>query len=393
MDFWSSMAGVVQIELCSADPMGTVTALGKQGFFVYETEFVDTLRVRFLISRKQLKPLQRLAEKRGDTVNVLKHQGVYYTLMGLLKRPVLVAGLIFMLAISCWVPSRVFFVRVEGNSTVPQRLIVEKASACGIGFGASRREVRSEKIKNALLEAMPQLQWAGVNTYGCTAVIMVRERTDAEPKPQQSGVSSIVASRDAVIDSITVLQGNALCKPGQAVKAGQVLVSGYQDCGLCIRALAAKAEIYGRTERRSAALFPTEYALRQEKNGEQKKYALIIGKKRINFFKGSGISGTGCAKIYEEKYITLPGGFVLPIGISVEMQADYECQEKYEESDEVWLREFLRQYLVSQMIAGRICDGAEVVSASEGLVRMDGVYSCYEWICISRPEESLSEYE
>lgn len=393
MDFWSSVTGMVQIELCSADPMGTVTALGKQGIFVYETEYVDALRLRFTIPRKQLKRLLQAAEKRGDTVKVLKHRGIYYTLIGLLKRPVLITGLLFVLIFSSWVPTRVFFVRVEGNTTVPQRMIVEKASACGIGFGASRREVRSEKMKNALLEAMPQLQWAGVNTYGCTAVITVRERTDVEPELQLPGVSSIVASRDAVIDSITVLEGNALCKPGQAVKAGQVLVSGYQDCGLCIRALTAKAEIFGLTERRSAAVFPTDYSVRGRLARQEKKYALIIGKKRINFFKGSGISGSTCAKIYGENYITLPGGFVLPIGVSVEMQADYDCQVKPQEADEVWLREYLRSYLVSQMIAGRICDAAEVVSSAEGLTRIDGIYGCYEWICVSRPEESLSKYE
>lgn len=39
-------------------------------------------------------------------------------------------------------------------------------------------------MKNALLSAIPELQWAGVNTYGCRAVISVRERTLPERKPE-----------------------------------------------------------------------------------------------------------------------------------------------------------------------------------------------------------------
>lgn len=391
MDFWSSLGGMVQLELCSADPAGAVTALGKQGVMVYQAEYLDTLRLRFLIPRKQRKTVFYLAEKRGDTVKEVGHFGLYHTITGLRKRPVLVLGMLLVLFLSCWVPGRVFFVRVEGNMSVPQQLIAEKAADCGIGFGASRRAVRSEKVKNALLEAMSQLQWAGVNTYGCTAVITVRERSEESQKPEETGVCSIVASRDAVIDSITVLQGNALCKPGQAVKAGQVLVSGYQDCGICIRALTAKAEIFGRTQRRCAAIFPAEYALRQQNSGWSKKYSLILGKKRINFFKGSGISGTTCAKIYEEKYITLPGGFVLPIGLSVEMQAAYECRMETVSADEAFLQNFLRQYVEQTMTAGRICDGVEICSDAAGAVRIDGVYACYEWIGLTRPEESLSE--
>ena len=68
MDFWSSLGGMVQLELCSADPAGAVTALGKQGVMVYQAEYLDTLRLRFLIPRKQRKTVFYLAEMRGDTV-------------------------------------------------------------------------------------------------------------------------------------------------------------------------------------------------------------------------------------------------------------------------------------------------------------------------------------
>ena len=37
--------------------------------------------------------------------------------------------------------------------------------------------IRSEKVKNSLLQRIPQLQWAGINTDGCVAVISVREKT------------------------------------------------------------------------------------------------------------------------------------------------------------------------------------------------------------------------
>lgn len=393
MDFWKSLGGMVRLELCSADPMATVTAAGKRGISLYETEYLDTLRLGLLLPRRQLKAFVRLAQNRGDSIEIQERRGLYYFLRAFLHRPVLVLGLLFVLGVSLWVPSRVFFVRVEGNREIPQRLIAEKASACGIGFGASRRQVRSEKIKNALLEALPELQWAGVNTYGCTAVITVRERTDLEPAPKPEGVSSIVASRDAIIDSITVFQGNALCKPGQAVKAGQMLVSGYQDCGLAIRAVTAKADIFGYTQRKSAALFPTQYAVRREKQGQTKKFSLIIGKKRINFYKGSGISGTTCAKIYEENYITLPGSFVLPLGWSVETEMQFFSDSETQGAEERWLQAFLQSDTRSRMIAGRICESREALSEGEGVLRMEAIYNCYEWICVSRPEESLSNYE
>ena len=145
------------------------------------------------------------------------------------------------------VPGRVFFIEIEGNQQIPDRLILEVVQENGIQFGAVRRDIRSEKIKNILLEKIPQLQWVGVNTNGCVAVISVRER-QFENDSQEYSFGSIVASRDAIIQQITVLRGTQLCKVGQAVKAGEILVSAYKDYGISVKMTGAKAEIYGQTE-------------------------------------------------------------------------------------------------------------------------------------------------
>ena len=205
-----------------------------------------------------------------------------------------------------WLPSRVLFVQIEGNTHVESRRILESAARCGIAFGASRREIRSEKIKNALIECIPELSWVGVNTYGCTAVISVRERVKESDTENIHGVSSIVASCDGVIRQITVLQGNRVCSVGQAVTKGQVLISGYTDCGISIQATAAKGEVFAETSRSVTAIFPRVCMQRGEKQCIEQKYAVIIGKKRINFSNSSGILGTSCVKMYTEKYLTLP---------------------------------------------------------------------------------------
>ena len=171
---------------------------------------------------------------------------------------------------------------------------------------------------------MPQLQWAGVSTSGCVAIITVHERNVKEPAREKEGVCSIVAARDGIITEMTVLRGNGLCKPGMAVKAGQVLISGYQDCGICIRAAHAEGEILAYTQHCLMAVCPINRVIRSETLGRKEKYSLIIGKKEINFMKYSGISGSSCVKIYEQKYMTLPGGFVLPIVFARESTIYYE---------------------------------------------------------------------
>ena len=89
---------------------------------------------------------------------------------------VLIIGLMLLLFFSVWLPSRVLFIEIQGNDTLSAQSILEEAKDCGIIMGASRRFVRSQQVKNTLLDKLPQLQWAGVETIGCVAVITVRER-------------------------------------------------------------------------------------------------------------------------------------------------------------------------------------------------------------------------
>ncbi len=382
----------MQVNITSADPEGLLTALQQTGTLLQEVSRPDALQLSLQVSRQDLRRIQALVEKRGEQLRVTGKGGIYWAIRRLWKRPVLVLGLAALFALSLWVPGRIFFIQVEGNASIADIRIIEQAAACGIGFGASRRQVRSEHIKNALLNTMPELGWAGVNTYGCVAVITVRERSDPELPETDNQVSSIVASRDGIIRDITVLQGSAKCRPGDAVKAGQILVSGYTDCGIYIQATQAQAEIFAATRRQIAVVSPTIYASRGKITGINKKYSIRIGKKSINFTKDSGIPGTSCAKIKTEYYLTLPGGFQLPVILEVEQVIAYETA-----ADTVWdaterLQAFAAAYLKQQMVAGTIENTAEVLTDSPGLCRLDGVYDCTEMIGIQRTEENLLDY-
>ncbi len=379
MGFWRSLFGTVEVELTSADPGRTLLVLQKENIHLQDIEPIGHLQFRFRVSRTDFRTVRKIAKKRGETLRIVSRSGFYWTAKMLRKRPVLV-------------PGRVFFIRVEGNQNIPSAQIIEQAQKSGISFGVSRREVRSEKMKNILLDRMPQLQWAGVNTYGCVAVITVRERSDPERSQTESGVSSILASRDAIVTQLTVLQGNALCKTGQAVKAGQVLVSGYTDCGSYIQAEQARAEIFGQTRRQLTAVSPLNFQFRREKTATQKNFSLIIGKKRINLWKGSGISGTSCARIETKYHLMLPGGFQLPVTWVTECFSTYDTQAAETENCREVLADFASSYLLEQMVAGQIIGFGQVFTDLEGLCRMDGSYDCSEMIGISRFEESLPNY-
>ena len=355
---------------------------------------IDELTAEFRVPVSDKHSLLMLAKKTGTQVEILGGNGIGDLAGKCIRRPLLLAGILVLLILTILLPTRVYFFRVEGNVSVPTKAILEKAADCGISFGASRRDIRSERMKNALLEAMPELQWAGINTKGCVAVISVRERDRQQTREEQGGVSGIFAVTDALVESVTVTSGTAACQPGTTVQAGQLLISGYTDAGLVIRGDRAGGEVFGRTQRSLTVIAPLEWTQKLEVTATERRYSLLLGKKQINFSKGSGISGGSCDRMYEENYMILPGGFSMPIGIGVETWIYYTLAspEPSQEDAGALLSACAQGYVQQQMLAGQILSGKERISRESGALVLTGEYSCREMIGRERKEEIITPY-
>lgn len=395
MDLMSSAMGMIRVEIVSANTAGALENLNKVGIPVFDVKALDELRVALSIDRKDYAKVQSVCRKRGEKLILRKKIGIYWIFRELLRRPLLMAGLVFLLTAGALVPSRILFVQVEGNQTIPDNRILAAAQDLGLGFGTIRRQIRSERIKNALLEEIPQLQWVGVNTRGCVAVIQVRERSEVEYREQMPAVSSIVAASDGIVLSATATSGNLLCVPGQAVTAGEVLISGYTDCGICIQATRAQGEVYARTKHTLSVIAPSVRLQRRVCTEKRVRYSLIFGKKRINLWKGSGISGAVCGRMYEVYNFTLPGGLKLPVVLIKETLSFWETEETFcqETALQTAVESYAGTYLKSQMIAGTVDSQFIRIRWAENTCCLEGTFHCVEMIGRQKTEQIGEEHE
>lgn len=380
---WGSILGTLILEITSADVAGLLNVLNRENITLLAVNYCSDLIINVELAQIHYKKLQGMAEKHGASVKILQKKGLYWTAVSLLKRPVLVIFAVCILLLSAFLSSRVFFIRVDGNKTIPTNMILESAAECGIKFGTGRRQVRSELVKNALLEKIPQLQWAGVNTQGCTAIISVREKTTAEQENEtKNKICSIVAARDGIIQNCTVYKGNPLCAVGQAVKAGQTLVSGYLDCGIVTKTTKADAEIRALTFRELTFVAPKATARKGRIVQQKTEYAILLGKNLIKLTKDSGNLGITCGKIYEENYLQLPAGFTLPLALVEQTTFYYEedVDTTTSADSQQWLHSFAQVHLQNNMVAGEIVSTQTDVTQTQELCVLNGKYACVEMI-------------
>lgn len=392
MHIWESLSGRVQCRIVSAAPADFFSRVS-QRCTVSRVENIDDLTATFWIAKGEYAIVEKTAAERGDLLTIVAHAGVYWSLKGVIKRPVLLTGMLLMLFLVVYLPTRVLFVGVEGNAKIPVTQILEAAQSCGIGFGASREDVRSEKVKNTLLQSLPQLQWACVNTKGCVAIISVQERNFTD-HAAAGGVCDIAAIRDGIITDITTYRGTALCQVGQIVKEGQVLVSGYTDLGLMVKAERAEADVFAETRHNLTLFTLSNYNEKQQVIRTENRYSLLVGKKLINFEKDSGISPAGCGRMYLESYATLPGGFRLPLAFVQERITYYE--ESYQQEQDAdslsWLQAAGEEIIRSEMIAGNILSSSTSLAMEDGVSCLSGFYRCREMIGRVHNEEAFTDY-
>lgn len=385
------MGDFVELEITCADTGGLLGKIADKGIVLQDLHCTDVLTIHAKCSRTDAGSVTEIVKKSGGKTKIKGMKGASVFFMKIRSRPVIVLGLLLLIIMTLFLPTRILFIRVDGNSTVPINKILEEAENCGIYFGASRRQVRSEQVKNALIGAVPQLQWIGINTSGCVATISVREKSVEEETESFPGVGSIVAARDGVVTACTVTNGTPLCKVGEAVTQGQILVSGYTDCGIAIKSVRAEGEVSAYTLRDFSAVSLNSPLLRGATAHTKTKYSLLIGKKLINFFKGSGISDTSCVKMYSEDFLTLPGGFQLPVALVTQTEV-YYSMDSGSSSESQWIPAYGRQYLLEHMQAGKILGENMQMHPDDSVTYFYGQYICQEMIGQFIEEEIVHEY-
>ena len=391
MGLYRSLSGSARVRIESADLADCLSSLEREQISASAIQTIDQVTLEMTVSRRQLLKLQQLCDRKGYALHLNQKRGLFWLLGSVLNRPIFLVGMMVLLFAASILPGRILFIETEGNITVPSRYILEQAEGCGLDFWCRRRDIHNEQIKNGLLEAIPQLQWVGVNTYGCRAVITVRERSERPAEEQAGSVSHIAASRDGVIESCTVTRGFGTCTVGQAVRAGDILISGFTDCGLSISAERAAGEVLAKTKRSIVLVSPVNCKIQSLAPKTDDRFCLLIGKKRINFYKGSGISGATCDKMYSKYVLTLPGGFALPVALLKETTTSCYLTEATANPIPSMLETAAAAYLREQMTDGVILQKSEVLTESDGIFQLDGVYDCIENIGIVQ-EEKIGEF-
>lgn len=376
------LQGYVHAELRGASPEWALERLSNARVAFLRVQRIDDFTIALLILRKDVLKAEAAARKAMCELAVVREMGFGKTFGGLWRRRLFVLGLLLCAAGAFVIPKFVFFYDVVGNETVPDAEILRALHSLGVGFGTYGPDIQPQALKNKMLLLVPELQWFTVQQSGMRAHVVVRERSEKLAVEERRAPMNVVAAKDGVLTSVSSLEGNCLCAPGQAVTEGQVLISAYTDLEFTTRVSAALGEIYAETLTHKQVVCPDTTLYKQPNGKTARRISLLVGEKRWNIFANGGNLEGKCDKITKTHMLTLPGGFEIPVGLEITELSGYDLVKKPlpEETAQALLIEQLERGVRQDMIAGEILDEALDLTRQTDRYELHASVRCEEMI-------------
>ena len=182
-------------------------------------------RIRGVAAEDDLPRLQQLADQGGWRLTVGGRVGAGRALDMLRRRAAL--AVLCLAAAAGLVAAAQLMWRVELlDAGVYEADIRQYLEGQGVRPVCWKSAVDPSALRDALEWRYPQVAWVETGWRGTTLQIHVVAGTPAGEAVSIDGSGDVVASRDGIIDRVMTVAGTPQVKPGDLVKAGQVLIAG-----------------------------------------------------------------------------------------------------------------------------------------------------------------------
>ena len=281
--------------------------------------------ISFAVPFFAVKRLLSKCQACGVAISVARGGGLPLILWRYRCRVGLMLGAVLGLVLLVVSQRFVWDVRVKGNETMSEEEILAELRECGFGVGSYIPDLDAPTLENRVLIASDRISWISIHMEGTVAVVQVIEHV--EPSPIESDTkkpANLIAACDGQIEYLQLYRGQPVVVVGQAVKKGELLVSGlYDSTHDGYRYTRAAGMVMARTEHSITVEIPLSYEEKVLGEAETGELWLYFFDFSLNFYKSTGKEGGACDIIKEDKELDFWGLHDLPISLGIVRRVPY----------------------------------------------------------------------
>lgn len=344
MNWVRLLGGMVTIRVRGAELERFLNACMRDGILLRHIcrKEIDELTAE--LSIREFYRLRGTLHRTHCHVHVLKRSGVPFFLRSLRGRYALWTSALLLIGVIYVLSTRVWVIEANFPDGVDEYMIMRELESMGIRAGTPIRQVDRQAVKLHMMEKFDFLSFFSINFDGNRMQIEVGAADIRLEQPDADTITSVVAVKSGLIERMDIWKGESLVKIGDVVLAGDRLVDAVVQPTAELgkpRLVPASADIWARTWQKGQRILSTRYQQKHYTGKVRTRYALIIGKTRINLYSDSSISMDSCDKIEKITPFRLSDTVQLPAALVTQTLTFYTEEEGvYSETEAQQLLEY-----------------------------------------------------
>ena len=177
-------------------------------------------------------------------VHILKKRGVPFILNRYRKRSGIFVGAVLFFTVIQLMSGYVWIIDVEGNQKISREKILSACHSIGLDIGIRNDSFYPKLKREELMLCLDGVAWSSLNVEGSRLTVNVTEIKESD---REKTYSNLKANSDGIIEKMDIISGTSVVSVGQAVKKGDLLVSGIIETADVTRFVNSRGKVYAKT--------------------------------------------------------------------------------------------------------------------------------------------------
>ncbi len=176
------------------------------------------------VSVKDYKRIRRVKKNKSLHVKLIAKRGIYFTFKPYLVRKGIAVGIALYFVVMCLLSQFIWNIEVVGNKNLSREEVLKYCEKIGIKEGIYSGSIDTNSARLKLLMENDKLSWGSFIIEGSHLTVNISEAKTVDEKETEP--ANLIATKDGVIEKVTVSSGKAVVKTNQAVLKGDLLATG-----------------------------------------------------------------------------------------------------------------------------------------------------------------------
>lgn len=272
--------GTVKIEIQSFIPEKFINLLWKNGIFIRNISKLNITTMQMEIRLRDYIHIERIARQTETRVKVVSRTGISFLILKMRKQITLTGGIVIFLILLYYLSTFIWNIEIVTGVNISPYEIRQTLITYGIKPGISKSKINVYLLEDKIKRDIDEILWSRIRIEGAKLIVTIIESVTPPNMVSEDTPCDIISKIDGQITRVFTSSGTAIVKPGEMVKAGQLLVKGQQGKEGNTYAVHSKGEVIAKTFYENVREIPIR-GVKYERSGvkTQNLFVYFMGKK------------------------------------------------------------------------------------------------------------------